>query len=112
MPDTLLLTPLVPATEPELSVTRPFGPWANGLQMTPEEFERATQWDEFYRYELVNGVLVVSPPADIGERSAVIGENTVHQTDLLPGFELPVGRLLAVADRLTTPPETTESEDA
>ncbi|MDZ4686350.1 MAG: Uma2 family endonuclease [Planctomycetaceae bacterium] len=207
---------LAPAIEPELSATRPLGPWANGLQMSPEEYERATEWDPFYRYELVNGVLVVSPPADIGERSpndflgyllqsykyshplgshldetapeqsvrtsagwrrmdraiwagfnrpirdtrdvptitveyvsdtsrdrrrdfvqkraeyaaigvkeywiidrfnrsltvirgadvAVIGENQIHKTDLLPGFELPVGRLLAVADRLVEPPES------
>ena len=30
--------------------------------MTPEEFEAIEDWDENYRYELVRGVLIVSPP--------------------------------------------------
>ncbi|WLD14795.1 Uma2 family endonuclease [Planctellipticum variicoloris] len=47
---------------------RPIGPWANGMLMTPEEFDATTEWDPDYRYELVHGVLIVSPPADIGER--------------------------------------------
>jgi Uma2 family endonuclease len=215
------MTTLAPAIEPELSATRPLGPWANGLQMSPEEFEHATEWDPRYRYELVNGVLVVSPPADIGERSpndylghllwsyqedhpqgsalnetspehtvrttagwrrmdraiwagfnrrirpnddvptiaveyvsdtsrdrrrdyvqkrseyaaigvkeywiidrfnrsltvfrgddvAVIGEGQIHRTDLLPGFELPLAKLLAIADRLT-PSDHNPPEDA
>jgi Uma2 family endonuclease len=215
------MSTLAPAIEPELSATRPLGPWANGLQMSPEEFEHATEWDPLYRYELVNGVLVVSPPADIGERSpndylghllwtykechpngsalnettpehtvrtsagwrrmdraiwagfnrpirpladvptiavefvsdtsrdrrrdfiqkrteyaaidvkeyriidrfnrsltvirgddvSVIGEQQVHTTDLLPGFELPVGRLLAIADRQAGPPESPASPE-
>lgn len=49
-------------------VTRPIGPWANGMLMTPEEFDATTEWNPDYRYELVLGVLIVSPPADIGER--------------------------------------------
>ena len=48
--------------------TRPIGPWANGMLMTPDEFDATTEWNPEYRYELVQGVLVVSPPADIGER--------------------------------------------
>ncbi len=52
----------------DLAPPRPIGPWANGMIMTPEEFDTATEWDSDYRYELVNGVLIVSPPADIGER--------------------------------------------
>lgn len=48
--------------------TRPIGPWANGMLMTPEEFDATTEWDPDYRYELVHGVLIVTPPADIGER--------------------------------------------
>jgi Uma2 family endonuclease len=47
---------------------RPLGPWANGMLMSPDEFDTATDWDEDYRYELINGVLIVSPPADITER--------------------------------------------
>lgn len=52
----------------DLAPSRPLGPWANGMLMTPEEFDTAAEWDPDYRYELVNGVLIVSPPADIGER--------------------------------------------
>jgi Uma2 family endonuclease len=36
--------------------------------MTPEEFDSAEDWDEAYNYELVNGVLVVTPPPSEGER--------------------------------------------
>jgi Uma2 family endonuclease len=32
-----------------------------GLFMTPEEFDAIQEYDENYRYELINGVLVVSP---------------------------------------------------
>src|SRR5437762_10498119 len=35
------------------------GPWANGILMTPREFDR-TEFERGYRYELINGVLVVS----------------------------------------------------
>jgi len=52
----------------DLAPSRPLGPWANGMLMTPAEFDTATEWDPDYRYELINGVLIVSPPADIGER--------------------------------------------
>ncbi|MBW3541320.1 MAG: Uma2 family endonuclease [Planctomycetes bacterium] len=44
------------------------GPDDNGMPMTPEEFDAIEDWDENYRYELVRGVLIVSPPAGIGER--------------------------------------------
>ena len=45
------------------------GPDSNGMHMTPEEFDALDDWDENYRYELVNGVLIVVPPAGAGERS-------------------------------------------
>jgi Uma2 family endonuclease len=48
--------------------SRPLGPWANGMAMSEEEFDSATDFDPNYRYELVHGVLVVSPPPEIGER--------------------------------------------
>jgi len=60
---------LSPALDAHFSQTRPLGLWANGLQMSAEEFHASRLWDENYRYELVNGVLIVSPPPDIGERS-------------------------------------------
>jgi Uma2 family endonuclease len=32
-----------------------------GILMTPEEFDAVEEYDECYRYELINGVLVVNP---------------------------------------------------
>ncbi|MEM1304260.1 MAG: Uma2 family endonuclease, partial [Planctomycetota bacterium] len=47
----------------------PIGPNANGMLMTAEEYDSADDWVDGYRYELIHGVLIVSPPAGIGERS-------------------------------------------
>lgn len=33
----------------------------NGMRMTPEEFDAIEDWDELYSYELINGVLIVTP---------------------------------------------------
>ena len=33
-----------------------------GTLMTPEEFDAIQEWDELHTYELIKGVLVVSPP--------------------------------------------------
>ena len=43
------------------------GPECNGLRMTAREFDRAA-FEEGWVYELINGVLVVSPPPLINER--------------------------------------------
>jgi Uma2 family endonuclease len=40
--------------------TEPFGPMSNGTLMAPWEFDRA-EFEEGWRYELINGVLVVTP---------------------------------------------------
>ena len=45
------------------------GPESNGMLLTPDEFDAIEEWEEGYRYELVHGVLVVTPPAGIGERN-------------------------------------------
>src|SRR3974377_1359663 len=45
-----------------------YGPWAYGMLMTPTEFDRATDFDELYSYELIHGVLIVSPPPGESER--------------------------------------------
>ncbi|HEV3262738.1 MAG TPA: Uma2 family endonuclease [Gemmataceae bacterium] len=37
------------------------GPESAGVLMTPEEFDAIDEYDENYRYELVQGVLVVTP---------------------------------------------------
>lgn len=44
------------------------GPDSSGLTMTKEEFLAVEEWDELYRYELIHGVVVVSPPPAEGER--------------------------------------------
>lgn len=38
-----------------------FGPESNGLLMTPEEFDAIEEFDEGYSYELIRGVVIVSP---------------------------------------------------
>jgi Uma2 family endonuclease len=37
------------------------GPESAGILLTPEEFDAVEEYDEEYRYELIHGVLVVSP---------------------------------------------------
>jgi Uma2 family endonuclease len=45
------------------------GPDANGVAMTPEEFDAIADWDPAYRYELIRGTVVVSPIPSEGEAS-------------------------------------------
>jgi Uma2 family endonuclease len=87
------------------------GPRANGMLMTPEEYDSIEAWEEGYRYELVNGVLIVSPPADAGERGpndelAIIidGYQRHHSNgsivdDTLPEQEIKTPRNRRRADR-------------
>ena len=51
-----------------LRIRQRFSPSSSGLRMSPEEFDAMTRYDDRYRYELVNGVLVVSPPPLEAER--------------------------------------------
>lgn len=44
------------------------GPDDNGLRLSPEEFDAIEEYDDCYRYELINGVLVVNPIPSEGER--------------------------------------------
>jgi len=41
---------------------------SNGMLMTPEEFDAVTDYDDLYDYELIHGVLIVSPPPAEAER--------------------------------------------
>lgn len=34
---------------------------ANGIVLSPQEFDSIEDWDECFRYELVHGVVIVSP---------------------------------------------------
>ena len=41
------------------------GPESAGMLLTPEEFDAVTDYDDQFRYELIRGVLVVTPiPAE------------------------------------------------
>ncbi len=40
----------------------------NGTLMSPEEFDAVRDWDERFRYELIHGVVIVTPPPGEGER--------------------------------------------
>lgn len=46
------------------------GPHSNGMLMEPWEYDElpSEHWDQRYRYELIKGILIVSPPAGAGER--------------------------------------------
>lgn len=57
-------------TEPSRRVSlRPIGPYDAGMPLTLREFDEA-EYEEGYRYELIHGVLVVTPPPLEGERGA------------------------------------------
>jgi Uma2 family endonuclease len=59
-----------PATSRRAVPTSPrFGPRSAGIRMTAEEFDAipAESCERGYRYELIQGVLIVSPPVDDGE---------------------------------------------
>ena len=55
------------ATAELKNAARVYGPGTNGIVMTPREFDRA-EFVEGYRYELINGVLVVSSTPSLSER--------------------------------------------
>lgn len=44
------------------------GPESNGMLMTPEEFDAVADAERGFRYELVHGVVVVTPPPDEAQR--------------------------------------------
>ncbi len=67
------------------------GPDSAGVRMTPEEFDAIEDWDENYRYELIHGVLVVSPPP----LDAEVGQN-----EMLGHWLLRRGRLLDVTNQV------------
>lgn len=44
------------------------GPDSNGMLMTPEEFDAVSAAEPGHRYELIRGVVIVSPPPDEAQR--------------------------------------------
>jgi Uma2 family endonuclease len=85
----------------------------NGTLMTPEEFDAATDWDEEYFYELINGLLIVTPYPSAGERGMndVLAQRLLNFRDqvpeglhlnvTLPGHTLATGDNRRRADRVT-----------
>ncbi|HEY3965397.1 MAG TPA: Uma2 family endonuclease [Planctomycetaceae bacterium] len=59
----------------------------NGMRMTPEEFDAISECDELYSYELINGVLIVSPFASRHERGLndALSQMLRNYADLHPG---------------------------
>jgi Uma2 family endonuclease len=49
--------------------TRTYGPQCHGQRMSYEEFASAP-WEEGYRYELIDGRIVVAPAADLSHESS------------------------------------------
>jgi Uma2 family endonuclease len=56
----------IPSLPDELFVPR-LDASSNGMLMTPDEFDAVPEWNENYRYELINGVVVVSPAVTVSE---------------------------------------------
>ena len=63
-----VLTETRPETVFDAPPVQRIGPESNGMLMTPEEFDAIEDWDERYRYELFNGVLIVSAAPSPRER--------------------------------------------
>lgn len=53
----------------EMPVPTKLGPESNGMHMTIEEFQSVADWDESHRYELIRGVVIVTPAPSLGERN-------------------------------------------
>lgn len=62
------------------------GPELAGTLMSPEEFDAVEDCDESFVYELINGVLVVTPPPAEGERSLndLLGQMLLNYRDTHP----------------------------
>jgi Uma2 family endonuclease len=96
------------------SPTRRIGPRSAGIAMTPEEFDAipGSRWVAGYRYELIRGVLVVSPSPLISERdpNEELGHLLRTHRDThpagsaidatVPEQTIPVGDLRRRADRV------------
>ena len=44
---------------------------SNGMELSSEDFDAVTKWDPAYRYELIHGVVIVSPIPAEGESASV-----------------------------------------
>jgi Uma2 family endonuclease len=53
----------------ETAINARLGLESAGILMSPDEFDAATDYDDCFRYELIHGVLVVTPMASCAETS-------------------------------------------
>jgi len=69
--------------------TKPLGPGDAGTPMTMDEFEQA-EYELGYRYELINGVLIVNPPPLEEERDAnqLLGHLLISRIQFLDGLNV------------------------
>lgn len=58
-----MIAPVAPLTAEVLDEN------SNGIRMTPEEFDAIEDYDPAFRYELLDGIIIVSPAPGISERS-------------------------------------------
>lgn len=97
------------ATTRPTSTTRRsrIGPRSAGMLMTPEEFDATPEsdWVRHYRYELINGVLIVTPAVGTGE-----GDPNEYLGYLLIGYQEthPNGASLDFTLNERTVPHTTQ----
>jgi len=83
------------------------GPESAGVLLSPEEFDAVTEYDDGFRYELIRGLLIdrfnriltVYRNVPGEQTEVVLTEQETYRTPLLPGFELPLARLLIISDR-------------
>jgi Uma2 family endonuclease len=59
----------------------------------------ALQVAEYWIIDRFRRVMTVVVNSPTGATEQIIGENEVYRTSLLPGFELPLARLFALADQ-------------
>ncbi|MFM9960140.1 MAG: Uma2 family endonuclease [Planctomycetaceae bacterium] len=60
---------LAPPIKPSRPVAITVGPELAGVRMSAEEFDSITNYDDDFHYELIDGVLIVSPIASPQERN-------------------------------------------
>lgn len=61
---------------------------------------------EYWIFDRFRRVLTVFRPEGSDPIERIVAEDQTYRTELLPGFELPVGRILAAADRWGKKPRT------
>jgi Uma2 family endonuclease len=61
---------------------------------------------EYWIFDRFRRVLTVFRPEGSDPIERIVAEDQTYRTELLPGFELPVGRILAAADRWGNKPRT------